>query len=701
MTENGQASTGSLTLVRLLRRLASQRGLTAVAVALAIAATVTGVVATRVLGRATDLLFTGVIGRQLPAGITKAQAIAEARARGDNTFAQLVSSVNVTPGVGIDLAAVGRTLGLSLSLYLVAAAMAWGQARLLNAAIQRTMVALRGDVEGKLHRLPLAYVDSFRRGELLSRLTNDVDAIQTALVMTTSKLPTLVLTVAAVLVMMLTISPLLTLITLLTVPLLALVARSIVRRSKQLFVAQAVTIGQLNAHLEEAYSGLGVVQTFGQRDRVLEQFDELNETVRQASFRAQFLSLLIAPASMFIGNLGFVIVAVVGGLQMLTGHISLGGIQAFIQYARQFNQPLTEFAATYNMLQSGLASANRVFELLDAPELEADAEVSDPDAAGTVPGRVEFEHVNFGYRPDARVIDDLSLAIEPGSTVAIVGPTGAGKSTLMNLLMRFYEVDSGRILLDGVDVTTMSRQQLRSRIGMVLQDSWLFAGTIAENIGYGCPGASREQIIEAAKAANVDQFVRSRPDGYDTQVGEDGVNLSAGEKQLITIARALLARPQLLMLDEATSSLDSRTELLIQQALGELRRDRTSFVIAHRLSTIRDADLILVMDAGRIVEHGNHDQLMARRGAYYAMAFSAQSQPAAPSESCTRPQRPARAARGAAIRADGGDPLRPASPRLRSAQGARPWHGSRPPGRHDEKKDVSRIRQGARDTLLS
>ncbi len=324
-----------------------------------------------------------------------------------------------------------------------------------------------------------------------------------------------------------------------------------------------------------------------------------------------------------------------------------------------------------------------------------------PTRPAPVPGRVEFEHVNFGYRPDARVIDDLSLAIEPGSTVAIVGPTGAGKSTLMNLLMRFYEVDSGRILLDGVDVTTMSRQQLRSRIGMVLQDSWLFAGTIAENIGYGCPGASREQIIEAAKAANVDQFVRSRPDGYDTQVGEDGVNLSAGEKQLITIARALLARPQLLMLDEATSSLDSRTELLIQQALGELRRDRTSFVIAHRLSTIRDADLILVMDAGRIVEHGNHDQLMARRGAYYAMAFSAQSQPAAPSESCTRPQRPARAARGAAIRADGGDPLRPASPRLRSAQGARPWHGSRPPGRHDEKKDVSRIRQGARDTLLS
>lgn len=398
-----------------------------------------------------------------------------------------------------------------------------------------------------------------------------------------------------------------------TVPLSLWVTRAIARRSQRMFIAQWTNTGRLNAHIEETYSGFTVVKTFGHRAAAQEKFREFNADVYHASFGAQFFSGLVSPATTFIGNLSYVAVAVVGGYQVATGQITLGSIQAFIQYVRQFNQPLTQVAGMYNTLQSGVASAERVFDFLDEPEEAPDA----PIAVAGNGGRVEFQNVSFSYRPGTPVIEDLSLIAEPGSTVAIVGPTGGAgkKTTLVNLLMRFYDVDAGRILLDGTDIRDVSRESLRSRIGMVLQDTWLFGGTIAENIAYGKPGAGEDEVVEAARAAYVDRFVHTLPNGYQTRVSDDGGNISAGEKQLITIARAFLARPpQLLILDEATSSVDTRTELLIQHAMTKLRRDRTSFIIAHRLSTIRDADSILVMEAGRIVETGSHAELLARRG---------------------------------------------------------------------------------------
>jgi ABC-type multidrug transport system fused ATPase/permease subunit len=603
--------------LRLVKRLTPQRSLTVTVLLLGIVGIAIGVIGPRVLGHATDLLFNGVIGRELPVGISKEQAIEAARARGDNSFADLLSGMNVIPGRGVDFGAIGRTLLLALGLYLAAALLVWLQARLLNVTVQRTMVALRSDVEDKVHRLPLSYFDSRQRGEVLSRVTNDIDNIQTSLSMTISQLLTSVLTVVAVFVMMSTISPLLTLITVLTVPLSLLATRTIARRSQRLFIAQWRNTGRLNAHIEETYSGFTVVKTFGHRALAEDKFGDLNTDVYQASFGAQFLSGLVGPATTFIGNVSYVGVAVVGGIQVATGQLTLGSIQAFIQYVRQFNQPLTQVAAMYNTMQSGIASAERVFELLDADEQTPDSPT--PGADRPLAGRVEFEHVDFAYRPGTPIIEDLSLVAEPGSTVAIVGPTGAGKTTLVNLLMRFYEVDSGRILVDGIDIATMARHQLRSRIGMVLQDTWLFGGTIYDNIAYGRPDATEQDVVEAAKAAHVDRFVHTLPNGYQTWINDDGGNISAGEKQLITIARAILAQPRLLILDEATSSVDTRTELLIQLATAELRRDRTSFIIAHRLSTIRDADLILVMEAGQIVERGTHTELLARRGEYWAM----------------------------------------------------------------------------------
>lgn len=605
------------TAIRMVRRLAPQRFLTITVVALSMTGIAIGVIGPRILGHATDLLFNGVIGRALPAGQSKEQAIDAARARGDGQFAQMLSGMNVTPGQGVDFRAIGMTLALALSLYLTAGLLAWVQARLLNVTVQRTVVALRTDVEDKLHRLPLSYFDSRQRGEILSRVTNDVDNIQTSLQMSINQLLSSMLTLVAVLAMMLTISPMLAMITVATVPLSLWVTRAIARRSQRLFVAQWANTGQLNAHIEETYSGFTIVKTYGHRAEAEATFAERNAKVYRSAFGAQFFSGLVSPATAFIGNLSYVAVAVAGGLKVASGDLTLGSIQAFSQYVRQFNQPLTQVAAMYNTLQSGLASAERVFELLDAEE-----EVPDPAAPATAPRgspRVEFEDISFGYSPGNPVIEGLSLRVEPGQTVAIVGPTGAGKTTLVNLLMRFYDIDSGRILLDGVDISTMTRDDLRSRVGMVLQDTWLFGGTIAENIAYGRPGASEDEILEAARAAYVDRFVRTLPDGYDTRIADDGGNISAGEKQLITIARAFLARPQLLILDEATSSVDTRTELRIQRAMAELRRDRTSFIIAHRLSTIRDADRIVVMDGGRVAESGTHAELLARRGAYFAM----------------------------------------------------------------------------------
>jgi ATP-binding cassette subfamily B protein len=603
---------------RLFRRLSPQRTAIAAVLALSIGGIVLSAIGPRVLGHATDLLFNGVIGRTLPAGITKEQAIGAARARGDNAFADLLSGMNVIPGRGVDFDAVGRTLLLALAMYLVAALLIWSQARLLNVIVQRTITDLRSEVERKVHRLPLSYFDSRQRGELLSRVTNDVDNVQASVSITISQLFTAVLTVIAVSVMMLTISPLLALITVCTVPLSLWVTRAIARRSQKLFIAQWTNTGRLNAHIEETYSGFTVVRTFGHRASAQDRFGELNAEVYTASFGAQFFSGLVSPATMFVGNLSYVAVAVVGGFQVASGQITLGSVQAFIQYVRQFNQPLTQVAGMYNTLQSGVASAERVFDFLDEPEESASAPTELPHGRG----HVVFQNVSFGYSPEAAVIEDLTLAAEPGSTVAIVGPTGAGKTTLVNLLMRFYDVDSGRILLDGVDIREVSRSSLRSRIGMVLQDTWLFNGTIAENIAYGRPEATEDEIVEAARAAYADSFIRSLPHGYQTRISDDGGNLSAGEKQLISIARAFVARPQLLILDEATSSVDSRTELQIQQAMTELRRDRTSFIIAHRLSTIRDADLIVVIDGGRIVEQGNHAELLERRGAYWRMTNS-------------------------------------------------------------------------------
>ncbi|MFT9602610.1 ABC transporter ATP-binding protein, partial [Mycobacteroides abscessus subsp. abscessus] len=529
------------TAIRMVKRLAPQRFLTATVITLSMIGIAIGVIGPRILGHATDLLFNGVIGRQLPAGQSREQAVETARARGDGQFAQMLSGMNVIPGQGVDFHAIGMTLALALSLYLIAGMLAWVQARLLNVTVQRTVVALRTEVENKIHRLPLSYFDSRQRGEILSRVTNDVDNIQTSLQMSINQLLSSMLTLVAVLAMMLSISPLLAVITLATVPLSLWVTRTIARRSQRLFVAQWANTGKLNAHIEETYSGFTIVKTYGHRAEAEAIFADRNAEVYRSAFGAQFFSGLVSPATAFVGNLSYVAVAVVGGLKVASGGLTLGSIQAFSQYVRQFNQPLTQVAAMYNTLQSGLASAERVFELLDADE-----ETPDPLAAATAPTgsvRVEFEDISFGYSPGQPVIEGLSLRVEPGQTVAIVGPTGAGKTTLVNLLMRFYEVDSGRILLDGIDVSTMTRHDLRSRMGMVLQDTWLFGGTIVENIAYGRPGASQEEILEAARAAYVDRFVRTLPDGYDTKIADDGGNISAGEKQLITIAGAGVARP--------------------------------------------------------------------------------------------------------------------------------------------------------------
>ena len=602
---------------RLLARMAPERPLIALIVLLALISVALSVIAPKILGHATDLIFAGLVGKQLPSGITKDQAVAAARARGDNTFADLLSGMNATPGHGIDFTALGQVVVLVSVLYLISSLFGWAQGFLIAGVVQRTVYRLRSDAEDKLHRLPLAYFDRQPRGEVLSRVTNDIDNVGQSLQQTMSQLLVSLLTVVGVVVMMLVISPLLALVALVAIPLSLVITRLIAKRSQRMFIAQWRYTGQLNAQIEETFTGHSLVKVFGRQAELERTFAEKNGELYGASFGAQFVSGIIMPAMFFVGNLTYVAIAVVGGLRVASGTMSLGDVQAFIQYSRQFTQPLTQIASMANVMQSGVASAERVFELLDAQEQPPDPVDATPCYAPR--GRVEFEHVSFSYQPDLPLIEDLSLVAAPGQTVAIVGPTGAGKTTLVNLIMRFYELDAGRITLDGVDIATLTRADLRARTGMVLQDTWLFGGTIRDNIAYGRPDATEPEIRRAAEATYVDRFVHSLPDGYDTMIDEEAGNVSAGEKQLLTIARAFLADPALLILDEATSSVDTRTEVLVQHAMAALRSDRTSFVIAHRLSTIRDADLILVMESGRIVEQGTHDELLERAGAYFEL----------------------------------------------------------------------------------
>nr|WP_170124659.1 ABC transporter ATP-binding protein [Nocardioides silvaticus] len=603
----------------------------AVAVLLLAAGSVASVVVgPYLLGKATDLVFNGFVGGRLPEGATKAEAVQAAEDRGDDQLADFLSGLDIVPGQGVDFGDVGQVLLLALAIYVVGQLLGFVQGWLVNDIVQETVRRMRSDVEDKIHRLPLSYFDRQPRGELLSRVTNDIDNVAQNLQQTMSQLLTSLMMVVGVLGMMFWVSPLLAVIALVTVPIAMVVTGRIMKRSQSQFINQWRQTGRLNGQVEEAISGHALVTVFGRRQAVEAEFAEANGELYESSFRAQFVSGLVMPLMMFIGNINYVVIAVVGGLRVTSGAMTLGEVQAFIQYSRMYTQPITQIASMTNLLQSGVASAERVFELLDAEE-----EVSAGRGAATglrapraetTRGEVAFEHVAFSYDPDEPLIEDLSLVARPGETVAIVGPTGAGKTTLVNLIMRFYELDGGRITLDGVDITAMPRADLRSRIGMVLQDTWLFEGTIRDNIAYGRPDATDEEVREAARATYVDRFVHSLPEGYDTRVDDEGSNLSAGERQLITIARAFLAQPALLILDEATSSVDTRTELLLQHAMAALRTDRTSFVIAHRLSTIRDADLILVMEGGRIVEQGSHADLLERGGPFarlHAAQFAA------------------------------------------------------------------------------
>jgi ATP-binding cassette subfamily B protein len=610
---------------RLMGELRPEAPKIAVVIVLAIVGVILTVSAPKIMAGATDQLFNGLIGKMLgqylPPGTTQAQAESILRTQGQGQVADMLSGMHVTVGMGVDFGAVGRILITLVGIYIISAGFQWLSYYIMAGVSQRTVYRLRQEVDRKLGRLPLKYFDSHPHGDILSRVTNDIDNIATTLQQSMMQIITSVFTIIGVLFMMLTISPMLAVISLLVLPIAAVVTVLIARQSQRQFAAQWERTGTLTGHVEESHTGHNLVKVFGHQEDAIRRFDEENERLYQASFRAQFISGIIQPTMNFVSNLNYVAIAVIGGVQVASGRITLGDVQAFIQYSRQFTMPITQVASIMNVLQSTVASAERVFELLDEPEEIPDT--ARPRILQDVQGRVVLEDVSFRYEPETPLIEGLNEVVQPGQTVAIVGPTGAGKTTLVNLLLRFYEIDGGRITVDGIDTRELTRDNLRQTFGMVLQDTWLFGGTIRENIAYGREGATEDEIVAAAKAAHVDHFVRALPHGYDTVIDDDAANVSQGERQLLTIARTFLADPAILILDEATSSVDTRTEVLVQRAMARLMKGRTAFVIAHRLSTIRDADVILVMDHGRIVEQGTHEELLAR-GGFYAELYNSQ-----------------------------------------------------------------------------
>ncbi len=591
---------------------------------LAVVSVAFAIVGPKILGTATDILFEGVVGKmagEMMPGASQEQVVEALRAMGNDQMADMLTGMTFTPGQGVDFAALAGVIATLVGVFLLSALFGWMQGYIMAGVTQRTVYRLRREVDEKLARLPLRYFDSQPRGDVLSRVTNDIDNISNTLQQSLTQVITAVLTVIGVLIMMISISPLLAVVSLLTLPVVAVLTVLIARRSQKQFAAQWERTGTLNGHVEEVHTGHAVVKVFGRQEEAIATFDTENELLYQASFKAQFISGIIQPTMSFVANLNYVAICVIGGLRVASGEMSLGDVQAFIQYSRQFTMPIVQTASIMNLAQSGVASAERVFELLD--EAEEAPDTASPRALSTATGRVAFEDVSFRYLPDVPLIEDQSLEVQPGQMVAIVGPTGAGKTTMVNLLMRFYEIDGGRITVDGIDTRELTRDDLRRTFGMVLQDTWLFHGTIRENIAYGAEDATEEQIQAAARAAHVDHFVLTLPEGYDTVIDDEAGSLSQGERQLLTIARAFLADPRILILDEATSSVDTRTEVLIRRAMAGLMQGRTSFIIAHRLSTIRDADTILVMDHGRIVEQGTHEELLARHG-FYADLYESQ-----------------------------------------------------------------------------
>lgn len=607
-------------LKRLLKELGPERRILSLVFVLITISVVIGSFGPKILGRATNYVFYGFLGHQIPAGVSKAQAIAGLRAQGENRLADMLSASGMVPGRGIDFHSLYRVLLLAGGLYLISSLFMWMQGYLMAGVTQRTVFRLRRLAEEKLGRLPLSYFDTASRGDLLSRVTNDIDNISNSFQQGLSQILNSVLTIISVLAMMIWISPELAVISLIAIPLSMFVSIRVAKRSQKQFIAQWDWTGKLNGHVEEMHTGHSLIKVFGRRQQATKDFGDLNEKLFESSFKAQFMSAIIQPTTILISNLIYVAIAVLGGYRVATGSMSLGDVQAFIQYSRQFGMPLSQIAGLMNVIQSGVASAERLFELLDAEEEEPDPQ--DAVKMDRAIGAIQFNDVSFRYVADQPLIENFSLSVSPGQTVAIVGPTGAGKTTLVNLIMRFYELDSGSITLDGKDIRSLTRDDLRRQFGMVLQDTWLFTGSMRENIAFGSLDPSHEMVETAANAANIDHFLRSLPDGYDSMLTDDNATVSNGERQLITIARAFMADPAILILDEATSSVDTRTEVLVQQAMKKLRKGRTSFVIAHRLSTIRDASTILVMDKGRLIEQGSHEELMAREGFYYDLYAS-------------------------------------------------------------------------------